>query len=371
MEGRVYSAAILEETEIRGNFCKRPPVTECMNSIPRFTAVFKNSFAGAIMKSDSGKITTNGHHHDGIDRRGMLECMAWVGTGLVWTIAGGIPTSTVFGQSSRKITKPALSFVQISDSHLGFSRDPNKDVASTLKQTIARINALPERPSFVLHTGDLTHLAKTDEFDAVDQLMKEVKTGKVFYVPGEHDFDGDGNKEYLNRYGKGTKGTGWYSFDDGGVHFIGLVNVANAKSGSGDGGLGVIGNEQLEWLEKDAASVSKETPVVVFAHVPLWTVHEKWGWGTRDSERALQILKRFGSLTVLNGHIHQILQKVEGTATFHSARSTAFPQSQPGKGSPGPMRDLPADQLKRSLGLSQVSYVSVDSPLAIVDSTLE
>lgn len=313
---------------------------------------------------------TQSQRDDGIDRRGMLKCMAWVGTGLVWNLTGGIATSRVFGQSPRTESQPALSFVQISDSHLGFSRDPNKDVAATLKQTIARINALPQQPAFVLHTGDLTHLAKPGEFDAVDQLLKEVKCGKVFYVPGEHDFDGDGNSEYLKRYGSETVGTGWRSFDHQGVHFIGLVNVANAKSGSGDGGLGVIGNEQLEWLKKDLGSLSSEVPIVVFAHVPLWTVYEKWGWGTRDSERALSLLKRFANVTVLNGHIHQVQQKIEGRCVFHSARSTAFPQAEPGKGTPGPMRDLAADKLKSMLGLSTVSYVQGTEPLAIVDATL-
>lgn len=308
---------------------------------------------------------------DGIDRRGMLKCMAWVGTGLVWGVAGGVPTSRVFGQGVAPAVKPTFSFVQISDSHLGFARDPNKDVAGTLKQTIARINALPERPAFVLHTGDLTHLAKPEEFDAVSELMKEVKGARVLYVPGEHDFDGDGNKEYLKRYGAGTKGTGWYSFDFGGVHFIGLINVASAKSGSGDGGLGVIGKEQLEWLEKDTAGLKDSVPVVVFAHVPLWAVYEKWGWGTRDAEQALKTLKRFGSLTILNGHIHQVLQKVEGKVTFHTARSTAFPQSEPGKGTPGPIRDLPADQLKAALGLTAVSYRENAGSLAIVDSRLQ
>jgi 3',5'-cyclic-AMP phosphodiesterase len=306
---------------------------------------------------------------DGIDRRGMLRCMAWVGTGLVWGMKGGIASSNVFGQAPA--ANATFRFAQISDSHIGFSRDPNKDVAGTLKQTIARINALPEPPSFVLHTGDLTHLAKPDEFDAVAELLKEVKTGKVLYVPGEHDFDGDGNGEYLRRFGRGTRGTGWYSFDYHGVHFIGLVNVANPKSGSGDGGLGVIGTDQLKWLEADVASLKDSTPVVVFAHVPLWMVYERWGWGTRDAEQALTILKRFGSLTVLNGHIHQVLQKVEGKATFHTARSTAFPQSEPGKGTPGPIRNLPAEQLKAVLGLSAISYAENLGSLAIVDSTLE
>jgi 3',5'-cyclic-AMP phosphodiesterase len=295
--------------------------------------------------------------------------MAWVSTGLVWGVTGGIAKSRVFGQGAT--TKPSLSFVQISDSHLGFARNPNKDVAATLKQTIARINALPEQPAFVLHTGDLTHLAKPEEFDAVAELLKEVKTGSIFFVPGEHDFDTDGNQEYLKRYGKGTAGSGWYSFDSQGVHFIGLVNVASSKSGSKDGGLGVIGPEQLRWLQRDVAGLADSAPIVVFAHVPLWSVYEKWGWATQDSERALELLKRFGSVTVLNGHIHQVMQKVEGKVTFHTARSTAFPQSQPGKGTPGPMRDLPAERLKSTLGLTAVSYVENAGSLAIVDSTLE
>ncbi len=321
------------------------------------------------MQNENRTLGQESPSEDGIDRRGMLQCMAWVGTGLVWSLTGGVASSRVFGQAPT--VKPAFTFVQISDSHLGFARDPNKDVAATLKQTITGINALPEPPAFVLHTGDLTHLAKPDEFDTVAELLKEVKAGKVLYVPGEHDFDGEGNKEYLKRYGKDTRGMGWYSFDHQGVHFIGLVNVANAKSGSGDGGLGVIGQDQLLWLEKDVAGLKDSTPVVVFAHVPLWTVYEKWGWGTRDAEQALKTLKRFGSLTVLNGHIHQVLRKVEGKVTFHTARSTAFPQSEPGKGTPGPMRDLPADKLKAALGLSAVAYVENRGSLAIVDYALQ
>ncbi len=311
---------------------------------------------------------------DGIDRRGMLQCMAWVGTGMVWSVAGGIATSRVFGQtpgSPAAVAKPTFSFVQISDSHLGFKRDPNQDVAGTLRKTIARINALPDRPAFILHTGDLTHTAQPEEFDGVAELLKGVKTQGVLYVPGEHDFDNDGNQEYLRRHGKGTSGAGWYSFDYLGVHFIGLVNVATSKSGTHDGGLGVIGKEQLEWLRRDVAALRDSTPIVVFAHVPLWTVYEKWGWGTRDSEQALAMLKRFGSVTVLNGHIHQTMQKVEGRVTFHTARSTAFPQSEPGKGTSGPIRDLPAARLKSTLGLTDVAYVETRGSLAIVDSTLE
>jgi 3',5'-cyclic AMP phosphodiesterase CpdA len=306
---------------------------------------------------------------DNIDRRGMLGCMAWVGTGLLWSVAGGLPTSRIFAQNSTDRKKPTFSFVQISDSHLGFSREPNKDVAGTLKAVVAKINALSEPPAFVLHTGDVTHLAKAKEFDDAAEILKGIKGAKVIYVPGEHDFDGDGNKLYLERYGKGTKGLGWYSFDHKGVHFVGLVNVSDPKSGSA-GGLGSLGKDQLEWLKKDLAGLTDSTPVVVFAHVPLWTVYEKWGWGTRDSAEALKLLKRFGSVTVLNGHVHQIQQKVEGKVTFHTARSTAFPQSEPGKGTPGPMRDLAADRLKKMLGLTAVEYVEKPTSLAIVDSTV-
>jgi hypothetical protein len=307
---------------------------------------------------------------DGIDRRGMLKCMAWVGTGVLWTLRGGIPTSRVFGQAPSGTETGDFSFVQISDSHIGFAREPNKDVTGTLKEAVDRINNLPQAPRFVLHTGDLTHLAKPQEFDTLSEVLKGVRTQKIFTVPGEHDFDADDNKLYLERFGKGTRGTGWYSFDHKGVHFVGLVNVANVKSGS-PVGLGVIGEEQLDWLKKDVASLGASTPLVVFAHVPLWTVYEKWGWGTRDSEQALAILKRFGSLTVLNGHIHQVLQKVEGQVVFHTARSTAFPQGEPGKGAPGPVRNVPADRLRSVLGLSQVAYVENKGSLAVTDATLQ
>jgi len=308
---------------------------------------------------------------DGIDRRGMLKCMAWVGTGVVWALNGGLPSGRLFGDDDKN-TKPSdFSFVQISDSHIGFSKAPNQDVVGTLKAAVAKINALPQQPAFVLHTGDLTHLAKPEEFDTVAEVLKSIKTGKILFVPGEHDFDSNSNKLFLERFGKGAQGSGWHSFDYKGAHFIGVVNVANAKSGSPSEGLGQMGNEQLEWLRRDVAGLADSTPVVLFGHVPLWMVYEKWGWGTRDAERALALLKRFGSLTVLNGHIHQVMQKTEGKVVFHTARSTAFPQSEPGKGTPGPMRDLPAGRLRGALGLTKVSYFQRDSSLAIADSTLE
>jgi len=305
---------------------------------------------------------------DGIDRRGFLECMAWAGTGLVWTVTGGVLSSRVFGAGVGQNEKGDFSFVQISDSHIGFAKPPNTDVVSTLKRTVAKINALPTQPDVLIHTGDLTHLAKPAEFDTVAEVLKEAKVGQTFYVPGEHDIFTDDAKLYLQRHGKGTKGLGWHSYTHKGVHFIGLVNVANLKPG----GLGTLGNEQLDWLKKDVAGLGDSTPIVVYAHVPLWTVYAKWGWGTEDAEQALGHLKRFGSVTVLNGHIHQTMKKVEGNVTFHTARSTAFPQGEPGKAeSPGPVKNVAADKLRSVLGLTSVKYVEKESSLAIVDSSLE
>lgn len=302
-----------------------------------------------------------------IDRRGMLKCMTWAGTGLLWTLSGGIPRSLVLsdGAAAAELPKGAFTFLQISDSHVGFDKPANPDALATLQEAIVKIKAMPVRPAFMIHTGDITHLSKPAEFDNADQAIREAEM-RTHYVPGEHDLLDDSTTAYLERYGKGTKGAGWYSFDEGGAHFIGLVNVVNLKAG----GLGNLGDEQLEWLEDDVAHLPSSTPIVVFAHIPLWAVYPEWGWGTDDSARALDYLKRFGSVTVLNGHIHQLMQKVEGHVTFHTAMSTAFPQPAPGTApSPGPLK-VPAEQLRRMLGVSTVTYRQGQSPLAIIDSPL-
>ena len=303
----------------------------------------------------------------GMDRRGFLECMAWVGTGAVWTMASGVLKGTPLEASAYGAAKMAggLRFVQISDSHIGFDKPANTDVTATLREAIAKIKASPEQPSFVLHTGDLTHLSKPSEFDTLQQLMSELSL-PVFYVPGEHDVLEDDGKSFLQRYGKGTLGAGWHSFDKDGVHFIGLVNVVDLKAG----GLGSLGRDQLEWLEKDVKHLKSSTPIVVFAHIPLWSVYPEWGWGTDDSAQALAYLKRFGSVSVLNGHIHQVMQKVEGHVSFHTAMSTAFPQPAPGMGpSAGPMK-VESERLRSVLGLSRMSFHAVNHPIAITDVAL-
>ena len=241
--------------------------------------------------------------HDDVDRRGFLKCMAWAGTGALCVLQGGVlksfALSDVLQQKIGKI-KGDISFVQISDSHIGFNKAANPDVTATLREAIAKVNALPTPPSFVLHTGDLTQLSKPEEFDTLAESLKSLKTDHIFYVPGEHDVLNDNGGMFRERFGKGTRGDGWYSFDQNGAHFIGLVNVLNLKAG----GLGSLGAEQLEWLEKDVSNLKSSTPIIVFAHIPLWAIYPQWGWGTDDSEQALSYLKYFGSVTVLNGHIH-------------------------------------------------------------------
>ncbi len=298
--------------------------------------------------------------------------MAWAGTGLLWSMAGGVPASRLLAESPQRSPgrSPAesFSFVQISDSHIGFGKPANPDVTGTLQRAIDRINAGPT-PDFLIHTGDITQNSKPAEFDTAAQLLTSVKTAQTFYVPGEHDFSADDGRIYLQRFGHlskdmQTRGTGYYSYTHKGVHFIGLNNVVQVDS------LGNLGPDQLAWLKADLAPLTASTPIVVFAHIPLWTVYEKWGWGTADGAQALALLKRFGSVTVLNGHIHQVVQKIEGNVSFHTAMSTAFPQPAPGApAGPGPMA-VPAGQLASVLGVTSVNVVRGQSHLAVVDHTL-
>ena len=310
------------------------------------------------------------HNRDGIDRRGFLKCMAWAGTGAFCVIQGGVLKSHSLSRIAEldpSKMQGELSFAQISDSHMGFNKPANPDVTATLEAAVDKINALATPPEFLLHTGDISHLARAEEFDRVQQVLRNAKAQDVFYVPGEHDVIGDDGKQYLERFGRNTKGEGWYSFDKKGVHFVGLVNVMNLKAG----GLGSLGREQLEWLEDDVKHLSSSTPIVVFAHIPLWSVYPEWGWGTDDSAQALSYLRKFGSVAVLNGHIHQTMQKIEGNVTFHTAASTAFPQPPPGKAdSPGPMK-VPAEQLRGLLGITDVRFAPGKDALAIVDSNLD
>lgn len=303
-------------------------------------------------------------------RRNALKCMAYGGAGTLFTLAGGVFTPIDLAMAGTdkvgmaRMGKPL--FVQISDTHIGFSKEANPDVNATLTQTIDFVNAMSEQPALIIHTGDITHLSRPAEFDMAQQMFSRLRATELHTVPGEHDTTDATVTEYFNRFGKASDNKGYYSFDHGGVHFVALINVLQFKPG----GLGTLGTDQLAWLAADLKGRSASTPVVVFAHMPLWTIYEPWGWGTGDADQAMSLLRRFGSVTVLNGHIHQIVQKVEGHITFHTARSTAYPQPTAGDGpGPGPLK-VPADQLPKMLGITSVSVVKHPRSLALNDATL-
>ena len=305
-----------------------------------------------------------------IDRRKLLKCMAWAGSGVIWTLAGGVPTASLLPGSALAATKASrvrgFSFVQISDTHIGFAKDANPDVVGTLAQTIQDVNAAAPDAAFVLHTGDVTHLSKAEEFDTAAQLLKGLKQGDLHVVPGEHDVLDADKSLFFQHYGRGSEGRRWYAFDHGGVHFLALINVMDLQAG----GQGRLGPEQLQWLKNDLAGRPASQPIVVLAHMPMFDLYPQWGWGTDDAPEAMSYLKRFGSVTVLNGHVHQIAQKVEGNLTFYTARSTAYPQPAPGSApGPGPLKVEP-DRLQSMLGLRSISVAPGNGALAITDSTL-
>ena len=309
-------------------------------------------------------------NHPRLSRRKALQCMAYGGAGTLFILAGGVFTPVDLAMAAEEKFAGARRgkplFVQISDTHIGFNKDANPDVNGTLTQSIDLVNGMSEQPALIIHTGDITHLSKPAEFDLAQQMLARLRTTELHTVPGEHDTSDATVTEYFSRFGKASANKGYYSFDHGGVHFVALINVLQFKPG----GLGTLGGEQLAWVTADLKHRSASTPIVVFAHMPLWTVYEPWGWGTGDSEQLMSELRRFGSVTVLNGHIHQIMQKVEGNITFHTARSTAYPQPAPGEGlGPAPLK-VADDELPRRLGITSVSVVKHPSSLALSDATL-
>jgi 3',5'-cyclic AMP phosphodiesterase CpdA len=300
-------------------------------------------------------------------RRDVLKCMAYGGAGTLFVLSGGVLAPIELARAAGKAGSGGRPlFVQLSDTHIGFHKDANPDVSGTLTRAIELVNGLPERPSLVLHTGDITHLSKPEEFDLASQLLSGLRAGDVHTVPGEHDVADVAVSEYFSRFGQPSDNRGYYSFDHAGVHFLALNNVMQAK----DGGLGGLGGEQVAWALADLKGRSSSTPIVVFAHMPLWTIYQPWGWGTADSAAVLDSLRRFGSVTVLNGHIHQIIQKVEGNIRFHTARSTAFPQPVPGEGpGPGPLK-VPGGDLARALGVTTVTLERHPATFALNDASL-
>jgi 3',5'-cyclic AMP phosphodiesterase CpdA len=276
-------------------------------------------------------------------RRDFFEHVGWTGAaGIVWTLGSGGLLTTAASASQGG----GFNFVQISDSHIGFTRPENPDVAGTLQQTINAINALPVQPAFVVHTGDITHLSKPAQFDAAKQILGTLKA-PLITLPGEHDVIG-GSAGYFEHFAQKNAKEGWFSFDQGGIHFVGLVNVFNFEK------MGLLGEDQLSWLRSDLATQRASTPLVVFGHVPLYALYPEWGWTTEDGSKALALLARFDRVTVLNGHIHQIIEHTEGNIHFASAQATAYPQPAPGSApKPGPLQ-VPPDRLLKVIGYRSV-----------------
>jgi 3',5'-cyclic-AMP phosphodiesterase len=263
--------------------------------------------------------------------------VAWTGAGILYVLGSeGIVRATAEAAPGK------FSFVQISDSHIGYTGPANDDVRATLEKTVADINAMPNQPTFVIHTGDVTHLSKAQEFDDARAIMSKLRA-PLITIPGEHDVIGtEGPKRFASSFGRSdAKGRGWTSWDQGGVHFVTLINVGEGET------MGVLGDEQLQWLQNDLASRKADQPIVVFGHVPLFAVAPEWGWTTADGTKAIAMLKRFNAATVLNGHIHQVVEHTDGAIRFATARATAFPQAAPGTpgAKPGPLKPAPGTLL--------------------------
>jgi 3',5'-cyclic AMP phosphodiesterase CpdA len=301
-------------------------------------------------------------------RRQLMRHSAWFGAAVVLTVAGGEVISHIAGSAGAADTaqtaRPTLRFAQISDSHIGFTGTANSNVTDTFSRAIEQVNGLDYLPDFVIHTGDLTHLATPAQFDQVKQMMAGLRTAHIFTVPGEHDSIDDGGQKYRQAFGAGTQGEGWYSFDTAGVHVIALVNTLDMNK------LGHLGTDQLDFIQKDVAALSSDIPIIVFSHIPLFAMYPDWGWGTDDATQALSYLQRFSSVTCLNGHVHQLFTKTEGNITFHSATTTAYPLPHPGDGpAPKPLT-LPAGKLHDALGIREVSYTTGQQALALKEQTL-
>jgi len=302
-----------------------------------------------------------------MSRRQLIRHTAWFGAAVGLAVAGGEVISHVAGEAAAEHlhARPTLRFAQISDSHLGFTGAPNPDVSATFSQAIEKVTNLGYTPDFVIHTGDLTHLSSPEQFDQVKQMMTALNTPHVFTVPGEHDSVDDAGQKYRKAFGAGSVGDGWYSFDVAGVHLIALVNTLNLRK------LGHLGVDQLEFVEKDVARLPSDTPIIVFSHIPLFAMYPDWGWGTDDAAQALSYLRRFSSVTCLNGHVHQLFSKTEGNVTFYSGTTTAYPLPHPGDGPVPKPVTLPAGRLRDVLGIREVSYTKGETTLALKERALQ
>jgi 3',5'-cyclic-AMP phosphodiesterase len=286
-----------------------------------------------------------------MERRKFIEHVGWTGLGIVWALSeNGLLTAR---QVDAAPAQKSFSFVQISDTHIGFHKPANEHVTDTLQKAINAINALPTPPAFVVHTGDISHLSKPEEFDQAKQLLSQLKV-PLFTLPGEHDTIGDRGQAYEEAFNRKNAKEGLQIWDHSGMHFLAVTNVLDF----GATGKGALGQAQLDLLTKDLVAQKKDTPIVVFSHIPLYDLYPKWGWATADSAKLLSLLSRFSSVTVLSGHIHQVIQHSEGNIRFHTASTTAYPLPAPGNGEQPTPVTLPEKNLLKVLGFRTVEVIA-------------
>ena len=253
-----------------------------------------------------------------IDRRDFLK-LAGLG-GAVFASGLGYRTGAVARTYS---AAQDFYFVQLSDSHWGFSGpEINPDADGTLRKAVAAVNALKERPDFIVFTGDLTHstddpVERRKRMREFREIVSGLKVKELKFMPGEHDASLDHGKAFRELFGD-TR----YTFDHKGIHFIALDNVSDPAA--------LIGEEQLAWLRSDLDRLDKEAPIVVFTHRPLFDLYPQWDWATRDGAMAIELLMPYRNVTVFYGHIHQEHRHMTGHIAHHAARSLIFPLPAPG-----------------------------------------
>jgi 3',5'-cyclic AMP phosphodiesterase CpdA len=238
-------------------------------------------------------------------------------------LGGAVFASGLFAGSKAFAAGNDFMFVQLSDTHWGFTGDKvNPEAKNTLKKAVAAVNSLPTQPDFIVFTGDLTHTTddaqeRRKRMGEFKDIVKELKVKTLRFMPGEHDASLDKGAAFKEFFGDTH-----YTFDHKGVHFIVLDNVSDPAA--------KIGDEQLDWLKKDLAKLNKTQPIVVFTHRPLFDLYPDWDWATRDGAQVVEALSPYQHVTVFYGHIHQEHHQMTGHIAHHAAESLVFPLPAPG-----------------------------------------
>ncbi|HSD71656.1 MAG TPA: metallophosphoesterase [Thermoanaerobaculia bacterium] len=290
---------------------------------------------------------------DSVDRRSFLKIAGTsIGIGALFHVApmlgasaDGRRIAAMLGRKNGEAQTP-FSFIQLSDTHVGFSGPPNPLGTQAFERAVEMINGLRERPDLVLVTGDLTHDSEkpgehADRMKLFQKIAGRLNVPLIKVVPGEHDAGLDGGVLFRDAFGETH-----YSFDHRGVHFIALDNVSQARPN--------VGPEQIAWLNNDLSRFPTTAPIVVFTHRPLFDLRPDWEWFTGDGDEVMNALAPYENVTVLYGHIHREHTHTEGRVTHHAARSLIFAFPDPEAGVP--KKPIPFDPQKpfENLGLRVV-----------------